>query len=543
MIIDDELLDELLKRAAESPRKRMNLDLRGTENDSSQRMLNGLLPGTEVPVHRHRTTVETVVLLRGHVTEIFYNDKLEETRRVDIDITNGAHGVQVPKGAWHTIVAHEPSVIIEMKDGRYAPMESEDVVTIQSGLRNNEKSATEKMPYKPTNKIYLCLAHMSGKEQEYIKEAFDTNWVVPLGPNVNAFEMDLAGYLGVDDHVVALSSGTAAIHLALKTLGVGPGDEVIVQSFTFCASSNPVIYLGATPVFVDSERDTWNMAPELLERAVLDRKAKTGKYPKAIIPVALYGMPPKMNEIMAVADKYGIPVVEDAAEGLGSEYNGKKCGSFGKFGVMSFNGNKMITTSGGGALACPDMESKQKVMFYSTQAREPFPYYQHTEIGYNYRMSNISAGIGRGQMTILDDHVAHHRKVQSLYEQLLKDVDGVEVHSQPDNGLFNSNYWLCTITLDEKVTVKGQHDVKTGLTDCEPNANVEALRVWLDNHDIESRSAWKPMHKQPINQSYPSYVNGVSEDLFKRGMCLPAGPYVTDDDVKYIVEKIREAIG
>ena len=412
-------------------------------------------------------------------------------------------------------------------------------------------------------RIYLCLAHMSdeGLEQKYIKEAFDTNWVVPLGPNVNGFEKDLEEFVGQDKRVVALSAGTAAVHLALIACGVGPGDEVCVQSFTFCASSHPITYLGATPVFIDSEKDTWNMDPELLEKAILDRKAKTGRYPTAIVPVALYGMPYKADRIMEIADKYGIPVVEDAAEGFGSKFNGQVLGTFGKYGVLSFNGNKMITTSGGGALITPDEESWREIMMYATQYRESYPYYQHEKIGYNYRMSNICAGIGRGQMTVVNDHLAHHKHVQKMYEELLAAVPGVHVHSQPNNGDYDSNYWLCTITIDENVKVKGQEDayktIVTGAvggaagvihaaesahTDCEPNANVEAMRVALDKAQIEARPVWKPMHKQPCYKDAPAYVSGVSEALFKVGMCLPAGPYVTDDDVKYIVDTIKKNI-
>ena len=411
--------------------------------------------------------------------------------------------------------------------------------------------------------IYLCLAHMSdeGVEQKYVKEAFDTNWVVPLGPNVNAFEEDLKKFVGGENEVVALSAGTAAVHLALIACGVGPGDEVLVQSFTFCASSHPITYLGATPVFVDSEADTWNMDPELLEEAIKDRIAKTGKKPKAIIPVALYGMPYDCTRIMEVANRYEIPVIEDAAEGFGSKFNGQVLGTFGKFGVLSFNGNKMITTSGGGALICEDAESKNKIMWYATQAREAYPYYQHEAIGYNYRMSNICAGIGRGQMTVADAHVAHHKHVQSLYEELLADVEGVTIHKQPATGEYDSNFWLCTITLDDNLKIVGQenaykeviksavggaagviHAVDCATTDCQPNDNVEALRVFLSDNKIEARPVWKPMHKQPVYKNAPAYVNGVSEAIFKVGMCLPAGPYVTDDDVRYIVDKIKEAI-
>ena len=410
--------------------------------------------------------------------------------------------------------------------------------------------------------IYLCLAHMSetGEEQKYVKEAFDTNWVVPLGPNVNAFEEDLKAFVGGKNEVVALSAGTAAVHLALMACGVGPGDEVCVQSFTFCASSHPITYLGATPVFIDSERETWNMDPELLEQAIIDRKAKTGRLPKAIIPVALYGMPYDCRRIMAVADKYGIPVIEDAAEGFGSKYDGRVLGTFGRFGVLSFNGNKMITTSGGGALICCDAESKNNIMWYATQARDAYPYYQHTAIGYNYRMSNICAGIGRGQMTVAQQHIDHHKHVQALYKELLKDVEGVKLHEAP-SATFDSNYWLCTIELDPSLKIKGQenaykeviktavggaagviHMVESPTTDCQPNDNVEALRVFMLGKKIEARPVWKPMHKQPVYAGAPAYLNGVSEAVFKVGMCLPAGPYVSDDDVRYIVDCINEAI-
>lgn len=410
------------------------------------------------------------------------------------------------------------------------------------------------------NRIYLCLAHMSGNEMKYIQEAFDTNWVVPLGPNVNGFEEDLKQFVGGDKEIVALSAGTAVVHLALLACGVGPGDEVLVQSFTFCASSHPVTYLGATPVFVDSEPDTWNMDPALLEQAIVDRIEKTGKKPKAIVPVYLYGMPAKIDEIMAVADKYDIPVIEDAAEGLGSRFDGKVCGTFGRYGVLSFNGNKMITTSGGGALICPDQAAKQKVMFYATQARESYPYYQHEEIGYNYRMSNICAGIGRGQMTVIDEHIAHHKHVCQLYRELLADVEGITLHENP-SPRYDSNYWLNTVVLDPSLRVKGEekayqvaiqgavggaagvtHQATTLHTDCEPNTNVEAMRMALDAAGIESRPLWKPMHLQPVYRRNPHYVNGVSESLFKQGLCLPSGPCVSDEDVAYIVEEIRKAI-
>lgn len=410
------------------------------------------------------------------------------------------------------------------------------------------------------NRIYLCLAHMSGEEQKFIKEAFDTNWVVPLGPNVNGFEDDLKKFVGENKEIVALSAGTAAVHLALLACGVGPGDEVIVQSFTFCASSHPVTYLGATPVFVDSEPDSWNMDPTLLESAIEDRIAKTGKKPKAIVPVALYGMPYRIDEIMAIANKYDIPVVEDAAEGFGSRFDGHVLGTFGKYGVLSFNGNKMITTSGGGALICPDAEAKKEIMYYATQAREAYPYYQHEHIGYNYRMSNICAGIGRGQMTIVNDHIAHHKHVCALYKELLADVDGVTLHENPSSR-YDSNYWLNTVVLDPSLHVKGEenaykvaiqgavggaagvtHAAATLHTDCEPNTNVEAMRMALDAAGVESRPLWKPMHKQPVYANNPAYVNGVSESLFAKGLCLPSGPYVSDDDVKYIVGQIRENI-
>ena len=411
-------------------------------------------------------------------------------------------------------------------------------------------------------RIHLCLAHMSeaGLEQKYIQEAFDTNWVVPLGPNVDAFEKDLEQFVGGDKRVVALSSGTAAVHLALIACGVQPGDEVIVQNFTFCASSHPITYLGAKPVFVDSEKDSWNMDIDLMEEAIKDRIAKTGKKPKAIMTVSLYGMPYDIDRIMAIAEKYGIPVIEDAAEGLGSRWKGRVLGTFGKFGVISFNGNKMITTSGGGALICPDATEWQRIMWLATQAREAYPYYQHEAIGYNYRMSNICAGIGRGQMTIVDDHIAHHKHVLELYKELLKDVEGIEVHDNPDER-YDSNFWLNTITIDPSVRIKGQenayktivqgavggaggvvHASESAHTDCEPNDNVEALRVILDQAGIEARPLWKPMHKQPVYKDALAYVNGVSEALFKVGMCLPSGPYVSDEDVRYIVDCIKEAI-
>ena len=430
------------------------------------------------------------------------------------------------------------------------------------------------------DRIYLCLAHMSGKEQDFIKEAFDTNWVVPMGPNVNAFEKDLENFVNkrvevvtsnngavetsevepLDKKVVCLSAGTAAVHLALIACGVKPGDEVLVQSFTFCASSHPITYLGATPVFIDSEKDSWNMDPDLLEEAIKDRIAKTGKKPKAIIPVALYGMPYQIDKIMEIANRYEIPVIEDGAEGFGSMFRGQSLGTFGEYGVLSFNGNKMITTSGGGALICPDEEKAKEILWYATQARESYPYYQHEAIGYNYRMSNICAGIGRGQMTVLEDHIAHHKHVQELYCELLKNVKGIKMHGNPGPD-YDSNFWLCTATLDPDLKIKGQenaykqvitgavggaagvtHTASTAVTDCQPNANVEALRVALDSANVEARPLWKPMHKQPVYKDAPAYTNGVSEELFAVGICLPAGPYVSDEDVKYIVDTIKANI-
>lgn len=375
--------------------------------------------------------------------------------------------------------------------------------------------------------IHLSLAHMSGKEEEFIHEAFLTNWVVPLGPNVDGFEKDLAAWLREKSasplHVVALSSGTAAIHLALVMLGVGPGDEVICQSFTFAASANPIVYQGATPVFVDSEPGTWNMDPEPLRQAIDDRLRATGKLPKAIIPVHLYGTPARMNEINSVASAYGIPVVEDAAEALGSEYNGRYCGTFGTYGALSFNGNKMITTSGGGALICPDEESARRVKFYATQARENFPYYQHEQIGYNYRLSNISAGIGRGQMYVLDEHIARRRAIHALYVEKLKNTPGITVMQPRSNVDLHPNYWLSTILVNPQ---------EAGFTYQELSARLTAA-------DIESRPLWKPMHLQPVFAKAPAYVNGVSEALFAQGLCLPSGPMVTDEDVDRIVEIIK----
>ena len=418
------------------------------------------------------------------------------------------------------------------------------------------------------NRIYLCLAHMSeqGLEQHYINEAFATNWVAPLGPNVDAFEHELErfvtnDFMGVPKRVVALTNGTAAVHLSLIECGVQPGDEVLTQSFTFCASAHPITYLGANPVFIDSEPNSWNMDPQLLEFAIKDRIAKTGKKPRAILPVTLYGMPYDIDSILQIANRYDIPVIEDTAEGFGSRWKGRVMGTFGKYGILSFNGNKMITTSGGGAIICEDDEQWNRIMWRATQARESYPYYQHESIGYNYRMSNICAGIGRGQMTIADQHIAHHRHVQHLYEEGFAHVPGIEVHKAPDER-YDSNFWLSTILLDENLKVKNQenaykvpvqgaiggaagvvHTAKTLCTDCQPNDNVEALRDFLlKEKNIEARPLWKPMHKQPVYKDAMAYTNGVSEALFRRGMCLPTGPMVSDDDVRYIIDSIREAI-
>ena len=383
------------------------------------------------------------------------------------------------------------------------------------------------------SRIWLSLAHMSGREQEFIQEAFDTNWVVPLGPNVNAFEKSLRDFLIGDGglqienegmRIVALSAGTAALHLGLILLGVQPGDEVICQSFTFAASANPIAYLEATPVFVDSEKETWNMDPVLLEEAIKERLEKTGKLPKAIIPVHLYGMPGKMDEVMEVANCYGIPVLEDSAEALGSEYKGRKCGTFGEYGVLSFNGNKMITTSGGGALICPNEEKAKRALFYATQAREQAPHYQHEKIGYNYRMSNICAGIGRGQMFVLDEHVTRRRAIHDLYVKLLAGVKGVKVMCQPEGEGFNSNYWLTCITVEPE---------EAGFTR-------EDVRLALDEENIESRPLWKPMHLQPVFKDAPFYGNGTSERLFEIGLCLPSGPTLTDEDVERVVKVIYD---
>ena len=372
-------------------------------------------------------------------------------------------------------------------------------------------------------RIYLSLAKMSGHEQKYIQEAFDTNWVVPLGPNVNAFEQSLADYLGGEKKVVALSSGTAALHLALIQLGVGPGDEVICQSFTFAASANPIKYLGATPVFVDSEEDTWNMSPGFLREAVEDRIALTGRKPKAIIPVHLYGMPAKMDEIMAIANEFEIPVLEDAAEALGSVYKGKRCGTFGRFACLSFNGNKMITTSGGGALVCTNEEDAGETMFYATQARDEAPHYQHSKIGYNYRMSNICAGIGRGQMHVLDSHVARRKEINQFYSEKLDGFPGVSLLKNPSAD-FVSNHWLTCVMVNE----------------AEAGFSREELRLVMEAANIETRPLWKPMHLQPVFADAPYYGDGTSEKLFETGLCLPSSPVLTEEDLMRVVNCIFE---
>jgi dTDP-4-amino-4,6-dideoxygalactose transaminase len=378
------------------------------------------------------------------------------------------------------------------------------------------------MDMKEKNRIWLSLAHMGGHEQKFIQEAFDTNWVVPLGPNVNGFEEDLEQFLGEGVHVVALSSGTAAIHLALIMLGVEPGDEVLCQSFTFAASANPITYLGGKPIFIGSEPKSWNMCSKALEEAIEDRMAKTGNKPKVIIPVHLYGMPARMNEIMDIAQKYEIPVLEDAAEALGSEYEGRKCGTFGKYACLSFNGNKMITTSGGGALVCPSEESAKRVMFYATQARDQAPHYQHSRIGYNYRLSNICAGIGRGQMMVLDEHVARRRQIHAIYKQELEKLPGISLHNNPSDK-FNSNHWLTCIVVNPE---------QTGFTR-------EELRLAMEQENIETRPLWKPMHLQPVYANTPYYGNDTCERLFDDGLCLPSGSSLTDDDITRVIEVVK----
>ena len=370
-------------------------------------------------------------------------------------------------------------------------------------------------------RIFLSYVHMGGTEREWVEKAFQSEWIVPLGPNVDEFEHRLEKYLDAP-YVVALSAGTAAIHLGLVALGVGQGDEVICQSFTFAASANPIKYQGANPVFVDSEPDSWNMSPEALEEAIIDRKKVTGKYPKAIIPVYLYGMPAKIDEIQAIADRYGIPVVEDAAEALGSEYKGKKCGTFGNYGSLSFNGNKIITTSGGGALVCHSKEEADRIKFYATQAREARPYYYHEVIGYNYRMSNVCAGIGCGQMDVLQEHVNLRRRIHSFYTAELADIEGVSVQQNPTPD-FNSNFWLSTIIIDPK-------------TGKEP----EALRQFMLEAGVETRRLWRPMHMQPVYSDAPYYGGKVCETLFDKGLCLPSGSSLTDEDLRFVVDKIKE---
>ena len=371
------------------------------------------------------------------------------------------------------------------------------------------------------NAIKLSLPHMGGKELYWVNQAFETNWVVPLGPNVDEFERLLGEYIGAPGRVVALSAGTAALHLGLVMLGVKAGDEVMCQSFTFSASANPITYQGARPVFVGSEPDTWNMDPEALDRGIADRIKVTGRKPVAIIPVHLYGMPAKMDEILAVAAKWDIPVLEDAAEALGSEYKGRKCGTLGKYGALSFNGNKIITTSGGGALVCPDEESARRVKFYATQARENRPYYYHTVIGYNYRMSNVCAGIGVGQMDVLQQHVDRRRTIHDLYTWALDTVGGLSVQQNPSDS-FHSNFWLSTLLIDPA----------TGHTPDE-------LRLALADRNIESRLLWRPMHMQPVFADAPYYGNNIEDELFGRGLCLPSGSVLSDADINRVTEAIK----
>jgi dTDP-4-amino-4,6-dideoxygalactose transaminase len=366
-------------------------------------------------------------------------------------------------------------------------------------------------------KIWLSSPHMGGSEQKFVQEAFDTNWVAPLGPNVNGLESDLENYIGNQSHSGALSSGTAAIHLGLILLGVKAGDEVICQSMTFSASANPILYLGATPVFIDSETDTWNLCPIALEKAVLDRIEK-GNKPKAIIAVHLYGVPYKIEEIRTIADTYEIPIIEDSAEALGSSYKGQKCGTFGDIGVFSFNGNKIITTSGGGAIVTKTKALKDKALFFATQSRDNAPHYQHSEIGYNYRMSNICAGIGRGQMEVLDDHIALRRKMHDFYVDLFKNIQGVRVFTSPNEDYF-SNYWLSAIVIEPQLT--------NGI-------DREVVRLAFEDENIESRPLWKPMHLQPVFENYPYYGTNVAAILFEKGLCLPSGSNLTEDDKERI---------
>ena len=576
-LITKELLSDIHQKAAQNTRKRVNYDLRNSSEDTSQRMLNALEVGTYVPIHRHLNTSETVICMDGRLDWVFYEELpnmidggpvhdgekaldescFKEIARYKVCPRVGQYGIQVPQGVWHSIEVFEPSTIMEAKDGPY----------LEGKMIKSVKKEKEKMNEKKT--IHLCLAHMSdtGEEMKYINRAFDERWVAPLGPNVDGFEEDLKRFVAgngdqtlLDKEVVALASGTAAVHLGLVALGVGPGDEVLAQSFTFCASMNPIRYLGATPVIIDSEPDTWNMDPALLEAAIKDRIAKTGRKPKAIVTVYLYGMPAKLEEIMDIARRYDIPVLEDAAEAFGSLYKGQHVGTFGDYGVLSFNGNKMITTSGGGALICPDKEAKERVRWFAMQAREAYPYYQHETLGYNYRMSNVCAGIGRGQMSVAREHIAHHRRIARLYEEAFREVEGITYHKELE-GLMASNYWLSTITLSDALRVKHEElayakPVNTAIggaagvvhgggsihTDCEPNINVEAMRIALLEAGIESRPLWKPMHKQPVYQDAPAYVNGVSESIFKRGLCLPSGPMVSDDDIRRIIDTILSNI-
>lgn len=370
-------------------------------------------------------------------------------------------------------------------------------------------------------RILLSYVHMGGTERDWVEKAFESEWIVPLGPNVDEFEHRLEKYLGAPN-VVALSAGTAAIHLALVALGVGSGDEVICQSFTFAASANPIKYQGADPVFVDSEPDTWNMSPDALEEAIIDRKKQTGHYPKAIIPVYLYGMPAKMDEIRAIANKYGIPIVEDSAEALGSEYKGKKCGTLGNYGCLSFNGNKIITTSGGGALVCHSKEEADRVKFYATQAREQRPYYYHETIGYNYRLSNVSAGIGCGQMDVLQPHVELRRAIHDFYTKELAEIDGLSVQQNPSTD-FDSNFWLSTVLIDPK----------TG-------KDPESLRQFMLDAGVETRRLWRPMHMQPVFADAPYYGGTTCETLFDRGLCLPSGSGLKEEELRYVADKIKE---
>ena len=578
-LINKELLSDIHQKASKNSRKRINYDLRNSSEDTSQRMLNALEVGTHVPIHRHLKSSETVICMEGCLDWVFYEElpnmidggpihdgekALDETcfreiSRFRVCPRVGKYGIQVPQGVWHTIDVIEPSTIMEAKDGPF----------LEGNMIKSIKKDKEQMKEKKI--IFLCLAHMSdsGEEMKYINRAFDERWVAPLGPNVDGFEEDLKRFIsltpdpsptGEGKEVVALASGTAAVHMGLIALGVGIGDEVLVQSFTFCASTNPIRYLGATPIMIDSEPDTWNMDPALLEAAIQDRIAKTGRKPKAIVTVYLYGMPAKIDEIMAIAHKYDIPVLEDAAEAFGSYYKGQMVGTFGDYGVLSFNGNKMITTSGGGALICPNEEAKERVKWYAMQARESYPYYQHESVGYNYRMSNVCAGIGRGQITVARDHIAHHRHIAEMYEEAFRNVEGVTYHKEME-GIMASNYWLSAIVLNDDLRIKNEElaykePVKGAIggaagvvheggpihTDCEPNINVEALRIALLAEGIESRPLWKPMHKQPVYWDAPAYVNGVSEGIFRRGLCLPSGPMVTDDDVRRIIDTIKANI-